>query len=63
MHSFPEAAVWRTSTYTQNENCVEVADLPGVSAVRDTKSRELGALVFPAAEWHALIEAAKRGVL
>jgi len=28
MHVFPESARWRTSSYTQQQNCVEVADTP-----------------------------------
>ncbi|GAA3729720.1 hypothetical protein HDA32_006071 [Spinactinospora alkalitolerans] len=62
MYSLPDAA-WRTSSYTQQQNCVEVADTPGVTGVRDTKNRDLGALAFPSAEWCALVEAARRGLL
>lgn len=62
-HSFPiDTAPWRTSSFSQNENCVEVADLPGRTAVRDTEHRDQ-ALVFPSGEWQALVEAAKRDVL
>ena len=39
--------------------CVEVADAPGVSAVRDTENRELGFLMFPSKEWNALLEAVR----
>lgn len=46
---------FRKSSYSANEAaCVEVADAPGMSAVRDTQNRELGHLEFPAAEWRAL---------
>jgi hypothetical protein len=46
---------FRKSSYSANESaCVEVADAPGMSAVRDTQNRELGHLEFPAAEWRAL---------
>ena len=35
------------SSYSANSaNCVEVADLPGVSAVRDTQNRAHGHLMF-----------------
>lgn len=56
------AVAWRTSSYTapESNNCVEVADTPGASAVRDTKHRDLGALLFGSPEWRAFIDAAKR---
>ncbi|MEU2945730.1 DUF397 domain-containing protein [Nocardiopsis alba] len=60
MYSFPaEAADWRTSTYTQQQNCVEVADVPGVSAVRDTKNRTHGHLEFQSSEWRAFVESVR----
>lgn len=47
---------FRKSSYSATANdCVEVADFPGGAAVRDTKNREQGALVMPAAEWTALL--------
>ncbi|MFW5420730.1 DUF397 domain-containing protein [Nocardiopsis sp. CNT-189] len=54
-------AVWRTSSYTNanSNNCVEVADAPRMSAVRDTKNRDLGALLFSSPEWQAFLDAAK----
>ncbi|MEY9214308.1 DUF397 domain-containing protein [Thermobifida halotolerans] len=60
MHVFPDGARWRTSSYTQQQNCVEVADAPGVTAVRDTKNREQGSLLFSSTEWRAFIDAVKR---
>ena len=51
--------VFRKSSYSGgNGNCVEVADTPGFSAIRDTKHRELGALHFSAAEWRAFLNTA-----
>lgn len=51
---------WRKSSYsTQSQNCVEVADLPGASAVRDSQHPEAGHLTFPAAEWRAFLDAVK----
>lgn len=54
---------WRTSTFTDNGTCVEVADLPdGGRLVRDTK---LGGtspvLQYSAAEWQAFIAGVKAG--
>ncbi|GAA4894231.1 DUF397 domain-containing protein [Streptomonospora salina] len=62
MRSIPET-LYRKSTYSTSNNCVEVADIPGISAVRDTKAPEAGALEFPATEWRALIEAVRSGEL
>lgn len=59
MYSFPTEASWRTSTYTQQQNCVEVADVPGVSAVRDTKNRNRGHLEFQSPEWQAFVGSVK----
>ncbi|MEU3015945.1 DUF397 domain-containing protein [Nocardiopsis sp. NPDC007018] len=51
---------FRKSSYSSTaQECVEVADVPGVSAVRDTQHRDLGALAFPSSEWQALIDTAR----
>lgn len=61
MHSSTHELLFRKSTYSgRGDNCVEVADAPGVSAVRDTQNRDEGHLEFPAAEWKALLGAAVR---
>jgi hypothetical protein len=53
---------FRKSSYSSatGQNCVEVADAPGMSAVRDTQHREEGHLAFPSAEWAALLSTAAR---
>lgn len=53
--------VFRKASYStaHGQDCVEVGDLPGVSAVRDTQNRELGALMFSSDEWSSLLAAAK----
>lgn len=63
MYSFPDGAQWRTSSYTQQQNCVEVAEAPGRAAVRDSKHPDAGHLEFGAAEWRAFVEAVKRNQL
>ncbi|HEV7830957.1 MAG TPA: DUF397 domain-containing protein [Pseudonocardiaceae bacterium] len=45
---------WRKSTRSNNQGaCVEVADLPGGHAVRDSKDPAGPALSFTAAQWAA----------
>ena len=53
---------WRTSSRSgANGNCVEVAQLDDVVAVRDSKDRTGPVLVFEAAAWAAFIAGAKDG--
>lgn len=54
--------IFRKSSYSsgRGQDCVEVADAPGASAVRDTQNRDKGHLSFPSAEWRALLGAAVR---
>lgn len=53
---------FRKSSYSggQTQDCVEVADVPGLSAVRDTNRREDGHLAFPSSEWAALLSVTGR---
>lgn len=53
------AELFRKSTYSQPQNCVEVADLPDASAVRDTQNRDLGHLLFDSKEWAGLVATVK----
>jgi hypothetical protein len=48
---------FRKSSYSsaKGQNCVEVADAPGASAIRDTQNRQAGHLLFPSTEWAALL--------
>ncbi|KOX16698.1 DUF397 domain-containing protein [Nocardiopsis sp. NRRL B-16309] len=52
---------FRKSSYSANaSDCVEVADLPGGAAVRDTRHRDLGHLTFAdPGEWRAFLAAAR----
>jgi hypothetical protein len=54
-------AVWRTSTYSAGNGCVEVAFVDGKVGVRDSKDREGPALVFTASEWEAFLAGARDG--
>ncbi|MFE9246700.1 DUF397 domain-containing protein [Nocardiopsis sp. NPDC006938] len=60
MHPHTTELTFRTSSYSGSttQNCVEVADLPGASAVRDTQNRGRGHLMFPSPEWAALLQVA-----
>lgn len=50
-------AAWRKSARSaQGENCVEVAAVPGVIAVRDSKNPDGPALVFTRTEWRRFIQ-------
>ncbi|MEY9212702.1 DUF397 domain-containing protein [Thermobifida halotolerans] len=54
-------APFRKSSHSAaHGDCVEVADWAAGAAIRDTKHRDLGALVFPADEWQAFLGAVKR---
>ncbi|GAB3493360.1 DUF397 domain-containing protein [Nocardiopsis coralliicola] len=56
---------FRKSSYSsaKGQDCVEVADFAGGSAVRDTQHRHLGHVAFTADEWRAFLEALKHGQL
>jgi hypothetical protein len=57
-------AVWRKSSYSNGSggNCVEVArNLPGIVAVRDSKNRDGGTLVFTPDEWQAFTAGVQDG--
>jgi hypothetical protein len=56
-------ATWRKSTRSGpfTDNCVEVAFVSGVVAVRDSKDPTGPALVFTPAEWDAFVGGAKDG--
>lgn len=59
-NSVPADFLFRKSSYSQpTGNCVEVADLPDGTAVRDTQNREVGHLTFPGAEWSALLSSVR----
>ncbi|GAA3881610.1 hypothetical protein GCM10022243_52680 [Saccharothrix violaceirubra] len=50
------AASFKTSSYTEaNGTCVEVAQVPGFVAVRDTKHRSGGHIAFPDAAFRAFV--------
>ncbi|MCT7351233.1 DUF397 domain-containing protein [Streptomyces sp. 15-116A] len=55
---------WRKSTYSDGgdgDTCVEIAELPGRIAIRDSKAPTRAALSFPASSFVDFIEDVKRG--
>lgn len=56
--SIPDS-LFHKSSYSQPQNCVEVAELPHGSAVRDTQNRQLGHLMFASQEWAGLVATVK----
>ena len=55
------SAVWRKSTYSNANGCVEVAFIDNRVAVRDSKDRTGPVLVFDRHEWEAFIGGARDG--
>jgi hypothetical protein len=55
------SAVWRKSTFSGTNGCVEVAFVQGRVAVRDSKQRGGPVLVFTAHEWEAFLSGARSG--
>jgi hypothetical protein len=54
--SDPISATWRTSSYTSgNGACVEIAELPDMTAVRDTKDRQGAMLIFSPLAWSRFV--------
>jgi Domain of unknown function (DUF397) len=59
------AAAWRKSSKSSGggSNCVEVAYLPDLVAIRDSKNPHGGAIVVPRAAFRDLLENIDRGSL
>lgn len=59
-----EGVTWRKSTRSAaNGNCVEMAQLPGVIAVRDSKDPNGPVLRFSNAAWRDFIASVRGGVI
>ncbi|MEV5408181.1 DUF397 domain-containing protein [Thermopolyspora sp. NPDC052614] len=58
-----DAAVWRKSSRSSGNGgqCVEVAHLPGVVALRDSKNPDGPKLLITPGEWRAFVSGLKAG--
>lgn len=55
--------VWRKSSWSYNQNCVEVAVRPRTVSVRDSKDREGWLLTISGTKWRAFMDAVKSGAV
>jgi hypothetical protein len=55
------AAVWRKSTFSGLNGCVEVALVAGRLAVRDSKDPQGPVLLFTPDEWRAFVGGVRNG--
>jgi hypothetical protein len=55
------SAVWRKSTYSAENGCVEVAFLVDHVAVRNSRQRHGPVLLFTATEWRAFVGGVEDG--
>lgn len=62
-HGLPDAEFRKSTRSQQGGECVEVAPLPGVVAVGDSKHPQHPALQFPTDAFAAFVAAAKRNEL
>lgn len=55
--------IFRKSSYSgaTTQNCVEVADAQGASAIRDSQNPEHGHLMFSTLEWGSFLDDVKAG--
>jgi hypothetical protein len=53
--------VWRKSSFSQTNGCVEVADAGEIVAVRDSKNARGPILIFNRKEWAAFLSGVKNG--
>jgi hypothetical protein len=56
-----EHVLWRKSSKSASNGCVEVAHVTGKVAVRDSKNREGPILLFTPIEWDAFLSGVRSG--
>ncbi|MFC0527999.1 DUF397 domain-containing protein [Phytohabitans kaempferiae] len=52
---------WRTSSRSQNTNCVEIGEMGTAIVMRDSKDREGPMLIFARDQWIEFVASAKAG--
>lgn len=53
--------VWRRSSHTVRDECVEIADAGGSAAIRDSKDPRGAQLRFSTGSWHSFLAHIKAG--
>ena len=59
----PSDAVWKKSSLSVHDDCVEVAFVDGKVAVRHSKSQAGPVLLFSQSEWRAFVGGVRNGEL
>ena len=59
MESIP--AVWRKSSFSGTNGCIEFAFVGAHVAIRDSKDRSGPVLIFSCSEWEAFLEGVRQG--
>jgi hypothetical protein len=54
-------AEWHKSSHSSTNGCVEIAQIDGYVAVRDSKNQQGPALVFTPTEWRAFLRGVRDG--
>jgi len=57
----PQQLAWRITSFSSNGNCVEVAPVDGMVAMRNSQDRSGTVLLYTASEWRAFLLGAKAG--
>ena len=53
--------VWRKSSYTVRDECVEIAEAGGSAAIRDSKNPHGAQLRVPTGSWRSFLAGIKAG--
>lgn len=61
LQSQPVNVDWHTSTFCAAGNCIQVAEIDGSIAVRDSKNPQGPVLRYSPAEWQAFLDGVENG--
>jgi hypothetical protein len=56
-----DALDWRTASSSAGTNCVEIAPVNGMVAIRHSKKPDAEIIVYTAHEWSSFMDGAKKG--